>query len=61
MRLFKKKKLKLYIIKWRYLEYSTFDSGTDVVEAKNLAKAWKKVRHINNNYKIGMISWTEVE
>ena len=58
---FKKKKLKLYTIKWKYLEYDTFSPGTDVVEAENLAKAWKKVCRIHSAYQIGMIGWTEVE
>ena len=61
MRLFKKKELKLYIIKWKYLEYTTFSPGTDVVKAKNLADAWEKVRYIHRNHCIGIIGWEEIK
>lgn len=61
MWLFKKKELKLYIIKWEYLKYTTFSPGADVVRAKNLADAWKKVCHIHHNDCIGMIGWEEVK
>ena len=57
---FKKKELKLYIIKWKYLMYTTFSPGTDVVRAKNLADAWKKVCRIHYGVHIGMIGWEEI-
>ena len=61
MWLFKKKELKLYIIKWEDLKYTTFSPGADVVRAKNLADAWKKVCYIHRGDCIGMIGWEEVK